>query len=87
MEKYLPIGSIVRLKGGTKRIMIYGRKQISADSGAIFDYVACFYPEGNISDQYTFLFNHDNIEEVVFKGFSDEEEEKFSREILGGKKE
>ena len=87
MEKYLPIGSIVRLRGGTKRIMMYGRKQISADSGAIFDYVACFYPEGNISDQYTFLFNHDNIEEVVFKGFSDEEEEKFSREILGGKKE
>ncbi|MBE5960919.1 MAG: DUF4176 domain-containing protein [Lachnospiraceae bacterium] len=86
MEKYLPIGSVVRLKGGTKRIMIYGRKQISADTGATFDYVACFYPEGNISNQHTFLFNHDNIEEVVFKGFCDEEEEKFTAEVLGGKK-
>lgn len=29
--------------------MIYGRKQTMAETGEMFDYVACFYPEGNIS--------------------------------------
>jgi len=49
MKKYLPIGSIVLLKNGNKKIMIYGRRQIQVTSGKIFDYVACFYPEGNVN--------------------------------------
>lgn len=77
MKEYLPIGSIVLLNNGTKRIMIYGRKQISMDTGEIYDYVACFYPEGNISQEYTFLFNNEDIREVLFRGFSDEENEEF----------
>ena len=83
MKNYLPIGSVVLLKNGTKRIMIYGRKQIAADTGEEFDYVACLYPEGNINDDYTFLFNEENIAEVVFTGFADEEEEAF-RNVLNG---
>lgn len=47
----------------------------------MFDYVACFYPEGNISPEYTFLFNHDDVEEVIFYGYKDEEEEKFIEAI------
>ncbi len=47
----------------------------------MFDYVACFYPEGNISPEYTFLFNHDDAEEVIFYGYKDEEEEKFIEAI------
>ncbi|HEF7290956.1 TPA: DUF4176 domain-containing protein [Bacillus cereus] len=27
-EKFLPNGSIVLLKGGTKKVVIYGRKQL-----------------------------------------------------------
>lgn len=83
MKNYLPIGSVVLLKNGTKRIMIYGRKQLAADTGEEFDYVACLYPEGNINDDYTFLFNEENIAEVVFTGFADEEEEAF-RNVLNG---
>ena len=48
MKKYKPLGSVVLLKNGTKRVMIYGRKQILASTGELFDYVACLYPEGNI---------------------------------------
>ena len=33
MDKYLPIGSVVLLKNGTKRVMIYGRKQIHIETG------------------------------------------------------
>jgi hypothetical protein len=77
MERYLPLGSVVLLKGGTKKIMIYGRRQIAADTGDTYDYVACFYPEGNISEDYTFLFNHEDVETVVFTGYADEEDKEF----------
>ena len=61
--------------------MIYGRKQTMAESGEVFDYVACFYPEGNVSPEYTFLFNHDDIEEVVFTGYFDEDETRYVEAI------
>ena len=77
MKTYLPIGSVVILKEGTKKIMIYGRRQKSTESGIEYDYVACLYPEGNISQKYTFLFNEENIENVIFRGFSDAEDEAF----------
>lgn len=74
MVEYLPIGSVVRLVNGTKRIMIYGRRQLNAETGVMYDYVACFYPEGNINAQFTFMFNHSDIEEVIFRGYTDEED-------------
>lgn len=79
MKEYLPIGSVVLLHNGTKKIMIYGRKQIAADNGQEYDYVACLYPEGNISDEYTFLFNHENIQRVVFTGYADDDETEFQK--------
>nr|WP_246861312.1 DUF4176 domain-containing protein [Bacillus sp. REN3] len=85
MKKYLPIGSIVLLKGGTKRIMIYGRQQKEIKSDKIWDYIACLYPEGNLNEDYMFLFNHDQIEKVFFIGFQDEEEIEFVNEILKSK--
>lgn len=77
MEKYLPIGTVVVLHEGEKTIMIYGRKQLHAETKVIYDYVACLYPEGNIDEEYTYLFNHDQIREIVFMGFVNEEEKAF----------
>lgn len=82
MNKYLPIGSIVLLKGGTKRIMIYGRHQKEVKSDQTWDYIACLYPEGNLNEEYMYLFNHDQIEKVFFIGFQDEEEIEFVKEAL-----
>lgn len=79
MKEYLPIGTIVLLKNGSKKVMIYGRKQIATENGQEFDYVACLYPEGNINDDYTFLFNNENIDKIIFKGYSDDEEVEFQK--------
>ncbi|MFI8705778.1 DUF4176 domain-containing protein [Bacillus sp. NPDC077411] len=77
-EKLLPNGSIVLLKGGTKKLVIYGRKQIlMVKKPVMYDYVGCFYPEGYMNPDYTFVFNHEDIEEIIFVGFVDEEEEAF----------
>lgn len=75
MEKeFLPLGSVVRLKNGTKRILICGRLQLRESDQCIFDYCACYYPEGILNPQELFLFQHCDIEEICFRGFSDEEE-------------
>lgn len=78
-EKYLPIGTICLLKGGTKRIMIIGFG-ISPDEnpGIIYDYLGCLFPEGVISLNQNMVFNHDQIEKIIVKGFADEETEKFN---------
>jgi len=77
MEKYLPLGSIVLLENGVKKIMIYGRKQSAVKTNETYDYVACLYPEGNINDEFTYLFNHSDIREVIHTGYSDEDEKAF----------
>ena len=79
MKEYLPIGSVVLLHNGTKKIMIYGRKQLSQNDNQEYDYVACLFPEGNINENYTFLFNHENIRKVVFRGYENEEEQAFQK--------
>jgi hypothetical protein len=81
-NKYLPIGSVVLLNGGSKRIMIYGRQQKELNSDKVWDYIACLYPEGNLNEEYMYLFNHDQIEKVFFIGFQDEEELEFANENL-----
>ena len=81
MKEYLPIGSVVLLIDGEKTIMIYGRKQIFAETNEVYDYVACLYPEGNLSEEYTYLFNHDQVWEVVFKGYVNEEEVEFLKTL------
>ena len=77
MKNLLPLGSIVLLENGEKRIMIYGRRQKAMVNNDEYDYVACLYPEGNISEEFTYLFNHSDIKEVIHTGYSDEEDAAF----------
>ncbi|MCC8152264.1 MAG: DUF4176 domain-containing protein [Lachnospiraceae bacterium] len=78
----LPIGSVVLLKGGDKRIMICGRIQAKDGENAIYDYSACYYPEGIIDAPSMFFFNRDAIETVYFMGFQDKEEMDFRHNVL-----
>lgn len=82
MDEYLPIGSVVLLKNGSKRVMIYGRKQIHIETNKEWDYLACLYPEGNINEEFMYLFNHDQIDKVYFLGYRDDEELQFVEENL-----
>ncbi len=79
VKEYLPIGSVVLLRNGEKKIMIYGRRQLATDGSGEYDYIACLYPEGNIGGEYNFLFNNEDIDKIIFKGFADEEEEEFQK--------
>ena len=82
MKNYLPIGSVVLLKNGTKKVMIYGRRQKRVtDVEREYDYIACLYPEGNIDENYMYLFDHESIAEVVFRGYSDADEEAYINQL------
>ncbi|UNC91125.1 DUF4176 domain-containing protein [Candidatus Contubernalis alkaliaceticus] len=82
VEDLLPIGSVVLLKDGQKRIMIFGIKQTDADNDDIeYDYVGVLYPEGNLGAEYQFLFNKEDIFEVFFRGYEDEERVEFINKL------
>jgi hypothetical protein len=81
LKELLPIGSIVLLEGGEKKLMIYGRLQQQEGTDIVWNYIGCLYPEGNINNDFTYLFNHDNIREVCFEGYRDEEENKIQKVI------
>lgn len=83
----LPIGSVVLLKESNKRIMIVGRLQRQVESGKLWDYSACYYPEGIINPKELFLFNHEQIAGVYFIGFQDPEELQFTQELNRKRKE
>ena len=75
-EKYLPIGTVVMLKGGTKRVMISGFCAIDGENVKnMYDYSGCVYPEGFLTSTQTCLFNHEQIEKVYHMGLLDDEEE------------
>lgn len=81
MKDLLPVGSVVLLKDGEKRLMICGRIQTDVETGKDFDYCACYYPEGMINSKELFMFNNDDIERVYFIGFQDAEEFQFRKFI------
>lgn len=73
-EKFLPLGTIVKLKGGTKEVMITGYCQsIKSKPEKMYDYRGCPYPEGVLDSKIVVLFNIPQIEEVVYEGLRNDE--------------
>ncbi|MFR9271948.1 MAG: DUF4176 domain-containing protein [Clostridia bacterium] len=81
-ERYLPLGSIVVVKGSAKKVLIIGRAVIGTMHGEsrYFDYVGCTYPEGLVGDAVLYV-NHTDLDEVIQRGYEDEEEERMQRYI------
>ena len=91
IERNLPIGTVVLLKGATKELMITcyciaptgeifqnGTKTMAKD-GEIFEYGACKYPEGIIRSEIVYGFNHDQIEKVCHLGYQTELSDELSK--------
>ena len=82
-EKFLPIGTIVLLKNGTRKLMITsylivtGGKDKSKEQ-KMFDYGGCPYPAGIIESSYAVGFNHEQIEKIVHMGHVDEEQKELN---------
>ena len=82
-DKYLPIGSVVLLNGGEKKIMITGFCSVAVeDETKIYDYTGCVYPEGYLDFSHICLFNHEQISKIYFEGYRDEEEVEFKKLLI-----
>ena len=77
VRKLLPVGSVVLLQNGQKKLMIIGIKPVDTTNNAMYDYLAVPYPEGFVKDNLTFFVNHDKIDKVIARGYEDEEREDF----------
>lgn len=85
-ERFLPIGSVVLLDGGTKPVMITSYSifgNIQNDAGEtekkMYEYGCCVYPEGILDPQKTGGFNHDQIKNILFVGYETDEQKELSK--------
>ncbi|MCR5492828.1 MAG: DUF4176 domain-containing protein [Streptococcus sp.] len=79
-KELLPLGSIVYLEEGTQKLVIVGRGAIFEDpetgEQVFADYMGVLYPMG-LQTNSTLFFQHENIDEVIFEGYHDDEEDRF----------
>jgi len=81
-EKYLPVGTVVLLQNGTKRVMINGFCTMDASKpDKVYDYSGVLFPEGSLSSDQTLLFDHSQIVRVDHLGLVDEEETAFMAKL------
>lgn len=82
MTEFLPLGSIVLLKGGTQKVLIISRalKVRNGNEEYFFDYGGVAYPEGLVGAQMAY-FNADKINKVVFEGYCDIDNENIVESI------
>ncbi|MEY8467831.1 DUF4176 domain-containing protein [Faecalibaculum rodentium] len=76
--EWLPLGSVVTLKEGSKKLMTVGRIQRGGDD-ILYDYAGVLWPEGMIRSDRLYLFNHDDIDLLWYVGMQDQEEFGFRR--------
>lgn len=78
----LPIGTVVLLKNSAKKLIIIGSKQVAdTNEKQVYDYMGVFFPEGYISSYFCFLFNGEDINDVVFIGYINDEYRKYTEKI------
>ena len=85
-DKYLPIGTVVLLKGGEKKVMItsYLIFPMGKETDKkMFDYGGCPFPEGIVDSTHTVVFNHGQIEKIIYLGLKDDEQQKFNELLIG----
>ncbi len=77
----LPIGSVVLLREAKKKLMIYGIRQMNMEQQKEYDYIGVLYPEGNLGGKSHVMFNHEDIEDVFFRGYEDDERSSFMEKL------
>lgn len=82
ISKYLPIGTVVLLENGKKRVMITGYVCKVEEENKTYDYSGCIYPEGVISNDKVIVFNHDQIVKLYHLGLIDEEQNELNKKLI-----
>ena len=79
----LALGSVVLLNGGTKKVMIIGYCMKTPDNpDKIYDYCGCVFPEGVLRSDITCVFNHEQIKQIYFYGYKNDEANQFLDRVI-----
>lgn len=82
MSEILPIGTVVLLEDSDKKAMIIGMcQQVEDGTSKIWDYAGVPFPEGYLGNEYTFVFDRDQIQDICHLGLQDEEQMEFNKKI------
>ena len=79
MKNLFPIGTVVKVKGAEKDLMVIGIMQRSEKG--MFDYLGVLFPEGYLDEEHVYLFNHEDIDLVEYLGYFNAEMQVFMNEL------
>jgi len=79
-NEIIPLGSIVELKTIKDYVMLIGIDQVT--DGQKYDYCGCVHPFGFLGLDKLLLFNADQIEKVIFKGYYDDEAKEHYEDVI-----
>jgi len=79
MKRLLPIGTILKLDPESdEKVMIVGRLvKRGAEGDKMWDYCGCVAPQGINSEEELVFFDHEQVKQLLFIGFQDEDELKY----------
>lgn len=83
IKRFLPIGTVVLLKSGTKELMInsYCIFNVKEKEKKIYEYGACLYPEGVMNANNSYAFDHEDIAKILYVGYISEQQRAYVKKI------
>lgn len=93
VDEFLPVGTIIKLKGTDKLAMIvshciiptdkiYNKDgEVDANSVLYYEYGICDYPEGLKRTNFMYAINHDKIERIIYIGFQNAKYSEYKEQL------
>lgn len=80
MKRLLPLGTVLKLdQESAEKVMIISRLvRKEKEEDQMWDYCGCIVPQGINNQSELKFFNHSDVRQLLFIGFQDEEELKYS---------
>ncbi|MEE8701911.1 DUF4176 domain-containing protein [Bifidobacterium crudilactis] len=72
-DAWLALGTVVTLRGASRRVMVTGRLSVDPATGALKEYSACPWPEGVLDGRHFIMFDHADIASVDYPGPGDQD--------------
>lgn len=72
-SRYFPIGTVVLLRGGSKKVMVIGYFGVDAEGTAV-DYMGVMYPDGFMDANTIIGFDGSQVQEIIYEGYRDVEQ-------------
>ena len=83
----LPIGTLIKIRFNTGKLLIVGYRPIDSTTKKEYDYLTVDYPYGFVGKEEYTLVNADYIKSVIKMGYVSPESTSFINDIVKGHKD